>query len=57
MVTVLTVALMFSVGLVAYFVSAGEFWEASKAAFAGVGIFALLAARLTMRHKARVVGY
>jgi len=49
--------LVFSIGLVVYFVSNGEFYDAFKALVGGIVIFAMLAGCLAVRREARKVGY
>lgn len=55
--TTLTLMLCFSIGLVVYFVSNGEFYDAFKALVGGIVIFAMLAGCLAVRREARRVGY
>lgn len=55
--TTLTLMLFFSIGLVVYFVSNGEFYDAFKALAGGITIFAMLAGCLAVRREARRVGY
>lgn len=55
--TTLTLMLCFSIGLVVYFVSNGEFYDALKALVSGVAILAMLAGCLAVRREARRAGY
>ena len=55
--TTLTLMLCFSIGLVVYFVSNGEFYDALKALVGGAAILAMLAGCLAVRREARRAGY